>query len=250
MHLSAMTVMNDCITRYMKKNRRYRVLDFGSFINTGQQMHHRLLLEGYDVRITGVDLQAGNNVDIQMTRPYRIPVRSRSQDVVITGQVFEHVPFPFASMLEIARVLKPGGMLFLTVPSRGHRHSTYDLWRFYPDSMRAFAAYAGLRLVEAHTDFPPRVKGGQRHDYAKIDTEFHYWGDTVGVFRRPRTRRPSLWRVLHRAVELRHVNGIGDLSGVPRPPEPPTAARQARRRRQLRLKERLAGSADTSAGQD
>jgi SAM-dependent methyltransferase len=242
MHLSAVTLMNDCIGTYMTKERKYRVLDFGSFINTGQRLHHRMLLEGYDVTVTGVDIQAGNNVDKQMTKPYRIPVRSRSQDIVISGQVFEHIPFPFASMLEIARVLKPGGLFFMTVPSRGHRHSTYDLWRYYPDSMRALAAYAGLELLEAHTDFPPRLDGGRRHDYAAIDHQFHYWGDTTGVFRRPRRRRPSLWRLLHRAVERRYVNGIGDLSGTPAPPPPATAGRAARERRQRRLEERLKGT--------
>jgi SAM-dependent methyltransferase len=240
MQLSAMTLMNDCIRTYMTKDRKYQVLDFGSFINVGQRLNHRMLFDGYDATITGVDIQAGNNVDRQMPKPYKIPLRSRSQDVVLSGQVFEHIPFPFASMLEIARVLKPGGLFFLTVPSRGHRHSTYDLWRYYPDSMRALAAYAGLELLEAHTDFPPRLDGGNRHDYARIDHEFHYWGDTLGVFRRPRRRRPSPWRVLHRVVELRHANGIGDLSGVPRPPKPETARRAARRRRQLRLKAQLA----------
>jgi SAM-dependent methyltransferase len=159
----------------------------------------------------------------------------------MSGQVFEHIPFPFASMLEIARVLKPGGLFFMTVPSRGHRHSTYDLWRYYPDSMRALAAYAGLELLQAHTDFPPRLDGGDRHDYAAIDHQYHYWGDTVGVFRRPRRRRPSVWGPFHRAVELRHANRIGDLSGTPRPPRPANIGRPARQRRQRRLQERLVG---------
>jgi SAM-dependent methyltransferase len=249
MHLSAMSAMNDCITTYMTKDRDYQLLDFGSFTNVGQKMNHRMLLDGYRCSITGVDIQAGNNVDIPMTKPYRIPVRSRSQDIVISGQVFEHIPFPFASMLEIARVLKPGGLFFMTVPSRGHRHSTYDLWRYYPDSMRALAAYAGLELLQAHTDFPPRLDGGDRHDYAAIDHEFHYWGDTTGVFRRPRRRRPSPWRLLHRVVELRHVNAIGDLSGVPKPPRPANAGRAGRERRQRRLLERLEGTPAQGSGQ-
>src|SRR4051794_13662574 len=100
-----MACMDDCIRTYMDKGRHYDVLDFGSYINRGQTLHHRMLLDGYDCSVTGVDIQAGPNVDRVMTQPYRIPLPSRSQDVVISGQVFEHVPYPFASMLEIARVL-------------------------------------------------------------------------------------------------------------------------------------------------
>jgi SAM-dependent methyltransferase len=216
-HPSAMARMQASINTYLDPKRHYDLLDFGSFINEGQHHSHRELLTEHDVTITGVDIQAGRNVDIQMKQPYRIPVPTKSQDVVLAGQVFEHIPFPFASMLEIARVLRPGGYLFMTVPSRGHHHSTYDCWRYYPDSMRALAAYSELELLQALTDWPPAQEGtARRHDYAKIDLEDAYWGDTSAVFRKPKWR-PSPRRALNRWVSLRFANGIGDLSSVPRP---------------------------------
>jgi SAM-dependent methyltransferase len=216
MHQSAMNRMVECIEKYLNKKKHYYVLDFGSFINTGQVAHHRELLAGYNCHITGVDIQAGRNVDVQMTKPYSIPMPSNSQDVVITGQVFEHIPFPWVSMLEIARVLKPGGFLFLTAPSRGHRHSTYDCWRYYPDSMRALAVHAELNLLEAYTDFPPNVAGGKKHDYAAIDSTDHYWGDTTGVFQKPRWTF-SLRRILIRRLTVRYANQFNGLESVPRP---------------------------------
>ncbi len=217
MHATAMARMQASINTYMDTSRHYDVLDFGSFINKGQQHSHRELLNAYDVTITGVDIQAGRNVDIQMPKPYQIPVRANSQDIVLSGSVFEHIPFPFASMLEIARVLRTGGHLFMTVPSRGHHHSTYDPWRYYPDSMRALAAYAELDLLQALTDWPPLQEGSdKRHDYAAIDQKGSYWGDTSAVFRKPKWK-PSPRRVVNRYVSLRFANGIGDLSSVPRP---------------------------------
>ena len=202
MHPSALAAMQASIEQHLTTTRHYDLLDFGSFVNKGQSVTHRDLLTAYDVTITGVDIQAGRNVDIQMTEPYRIPVGTSSQDVVLSGQVFEHIPFPFASMLEIARVLRQGGLFFLTAPSRGHHHSTYDLWRYYPDSMRALAAYAELELLSVSTDWPPSTAGG-RHDVAAIDTRDSYWGDTSAVF------------TLNRYVALRWANGIGDLSRPP-----------------------------------
>lgn len=216
MHQSAMNRMTDCIETYLTKDAHYDVLDFGSFINAGQTAHHRSLLEPYDCTIRGVDIQAGRNVDYVMSKPYTIPLPRGSQDVVITGQVFEHIPFPWVSILEIARVLRPGGLLFLTAPSRGHHHSTYDLWRYYPDSMRALAAQADLELLEAYTDFPPTLPGSDRHDYASIDTAGHYWGDTTGVFRKPHWGF-SLRRVIVHQVTVRNANRIGGLESVPRP---------------------------------
>jgi SAM-dependent methyltransferase len=210
-----MNRMTECIEKYLTKKDHYQVLDFGSFINEGQVAHHRSLLADYDCDIVGVDIQAGRNVDKQMVKPYSIPLASNSQDVVLSGQVFEHIPFPWASILEIARVLRPKGFLFLTVPSRGHVHSTYDLWRYYPDSMRALAAHADLTLLEAYTDFPP-VGDTKRHDYARIDVAHRYWGDTTGVFQKPQWKR-SLRRRLVREVMVRNANRIGGLESVPRP---------------------------------
>ncbi|MGJ9411315.1 TylF/MycF/NovP-related O-methyltransferase [Aeromicrobium sp. CF4.19] len=218
MHLSAMASMKRCIDTYLIDDVEYQVLDFGSFINTGQKLSHRQLLGHVRAVVTGVDIQAGRNVDRQMIEPYTIPVDDDSMDVVITGQVFEHIPFPFVSMIEIARVLRPGGLLFFAAPSRGHRHSTYDLWRYYPDSLRAFASFAELELLEAHTAWPPTQD--QRFLYGQIDAD-EYWGDTVGVMRKP-TWRPSRARKRRHRVLRDWANELGGLERVPIPGPGPT----------------------------
>src|SRR3954464_5237407 len=204
------------IERYMPKNRHYRVLDFGSGTSPSQTLTHRSLLTDHQVDYVGTDIRKGNNIDLVMEKPYRIPVKSRSVDVVLSGQVFEHVPFFWASLLEIARVMKPGAYFFMTVPSRGHEHTDYDCWRVYPDGMRAMAAWSRLNLVEAFTDFPPSIpgRGRKKHDFSEIDTENYYWGDSVGVFRKPRTY-PELRAAVLRRVVLLWANTIGDLELIP-----------------------------------
>ncbi|MFG3406123.1 methyltransferase type 11 [Streptomyces sp. NPDC048142] len=54
---------------------------------------HRALLAGHRIDYFGVDVRDGPNVDAVMTNPYRIPARSNSADVVLSGQGFEHIPF-------------------------------------------------------------------------------------------------------------------------------------------------------------
>ncbi len=212
MHTSARNHMQLSVDTYLSKDRHYDVLDFGSQV-AGDGHSHRETLMGYDVSYTGVDIAPGQNVDVVMKKPYRVPLRSSSVDVVITGQTFEHIPFMWASFMEISRVLRPGGLILLTVPSRGHIHFTADCWRFYPDSMRALAAFARLTLLEAHTDMPPKhPRGGV--DYARVDYDRNYWGDTIGVFRKP-MHYSKLVRVVGEVV-VWWANRVGGIDHVPR----------------------------------
>ena len=204
------------IETYLRKDRPYRVMDLGSRISERQTLSHRGLLDDYDVDYVGVDVKPGRNVDVVLDQPYRIAVKSRSVDVVLCGQVFEHIAFPWVTMLEIARVLRPRGWAFLVAPSRGHVHDTYDAWRYYPDSWRALAAFSRLVLKEAHADVPPVRRGTNRHHYRAIDQEGHYWGDSVGVFRKP-VKYPERKIALPREVLVRWANRVSDLDHVPRP---------------------------------
>lgn len=218
MHDSARAHMALCIKMHLRKDRTYRVVDLGSRVPRGQTLTHRDLLEDYSCHVLGIDVCAGRNVDLVMAQPYRIPLHSNSVDVVISGQVFEHIPFPWVTILEVARVLRGGGYAFITAPSRGHVHAFHDCWRYYPDSWRALAAFSRLRLKEAHTDFPPLREGSGRHfDYAALDADDHYWGDSVAVFRKP-ANYPERKIALPRELLIRWANRVADLDQVPAPP--------------------------------
>jgi SAM-dependent methyltransferase len=204
LHASALAAVRSSIERFMSVDRHYDVVDFGSLAR-GDSPTHRDLLTGRDCRLVGVDVVAGNNVDLVMPKPYTIPLPSRSADVVISGQVFEHIPFPFTSLLEIRRVLRPDGIFIMTVPSRGHRHDKYDCWRVYPDGVRALAAFAMMSLEYVHTDFPAKDADG-RLDYTRVKS---YWGDTVAVLRRP--QRGAARTAVLRWVLQAWSNSIGSL---------------------------------------
>ncbi|MDN5791120.1 MAG: class I SAM-dependent methyltransferase [Micrococcales bacterium] len=147
MHRSARALMKQSLDAHLSRRRRYDVIDLGSAISRGQSLTHRDLLEPYLGSYTGVDIKANANVDVLMSRPYTIPCRSRSADVVISGQAFEHIPFPWATAMEIRRVLRPGGLAIITAPSRGHVHDVYDCWRIC--RMRHIRHYVPLRIMSA-----------------------------------------------------------------------------------------------------
>ncbi|MBL8688533.1 MAG: class I SAM-dependent methyltransferase [Rhodospirillaceae bacterium] len=179
MHLSSYQHMQDLIGRYLDRGRRLEILDIGSSDvvdpDPAQPGSYRPLFENPGWRYRGIDIAPGKNVDIVMSDPNRLPLPGGTADLIVSGQAFEHAEFFWVLFLEMARVTKPGGHIFLIAPSRGpeHRYPT-DCWRFYPDGYRALAKYSGLELVEVTTDWAPHPVP----DSAQ-------WGDTVGVFRRP-----------------------------------------------------------------
>jgi SAM-dependent methyltransferase len=162
--------MQRLVSKYLDRDRTLDALDIGSYDVNGS---YRTLFDSAKWRYTGVDLEKGPGVDVVLTSPYRFPFASRSKDVIVSGQAFEHVEYFWMSWLEMIRVLKPGGLIFLIAPSRGPEHRyPQDCWRFYPDGYRALAKFGRCELVEVTTDWEPHPDPGSAP-----------WGDTVGVFR-------------------------------------------------------------------
>lgn len=62
-----------------------------------------------------------------------IPFEDASIDVALVTEVLEHCVNPFAAVAELHRVVKPGGLLFVTSPFIWSWHGTddyKDYWRF------------------------------------------------------------------------------------------------------------------------
>ncbi len=129
-------------------------------------------------RYVGMDMSAGNNVDLVLSDPYRWrKIKSESVDVLVSGQAFEHIEYFWVTMLEIARVLKPGGLCCIIAPAGGHEHRyPVDCWRFYPDSFVALARFARLELLSVSTQWEPK-------NYLDGSDE---WKDTMFVGRKPK----------------------------------------------------------------
>ncbi len=79
----------------------------------------------------------------------RLPVRSGSADLVLNTQVLEHVPDPSRAVEEMARILKPGGQLFLTAPQGWPEHQQpHDFFRFTRFSLEGLLRNAGFSRWE------------------------------------------------------------------------------------------------------
>ena len=79
-----------------------------------------------------------------------IPVPDSSYDIVLCTEVLEHVPEPIAALQEMARIVKPGGRLFITAPlGSGLHQAPYHYYGGYtPYWYQHFCPKFGLSVVE------------------------------------------------------------------------------------------------------
>lgn len=177
MHRSSYEKMEAFRDAYLDAYRQAElvILDVGSAAVEGERGSYRELLARPPWRYLGLDAAPGPNVDIVPADPYRWDaVADRSIDVVVSGQAFEHIEWPWLTIQEIARVLRDGGLACIIAPSAGPVHRfPMDCWRYYPDGLPALARYAGLHVVETHWD----------QGYAWPENAF--WGEACAILQRP-----------------------------------------------------------------
>jgi SAM-dependent methyltransferase len=125
-------------------------------------------------RVVGLDIDAealrsavrdGSLSPLQVDLWQPLPLRSKTFDLVLAGEVIEHVPFPERLLAEAARILRPGGVIVGSVPNafriknrllflagREYEYDPTHLRRFSPTSLR--------ELLESHftrVEIYPRV---------------------------------------------------------------------------------------------
>lgn len=120
---------------------------------------------------TGIDFAEGKGVDVILTDPYKFPFGDETFDVAVCSNCLEHSEFFWLTFMEILRILKPTGLLFITVPANAavHRYPV-DCWRFYPDSgmaLRNWARRSGTNadLLESFTG---KQRAGLMNDFTAV----------------------------------------------------------------------------------
>jgi SAM-dependent methyltransferase len=168
MHDTAMAAGAAFFEAYLVGSRP-RILDVGAMNVNGSL--RSLAPEGADY--VGLDLEAGLGVDVVLEGA-TYPFEADSFDACVSVSCLEHDAAFWDSFLEMARVCRPGGFVFLDVPSNGPYHAyPHDNWRFYPDAglaLERWAQRAGqpMQLIESGTL-------RRRHDV---------WNDLVMVFQK------------------------------------------------------------------
>lgn len=133
--------------------RHYASRTGGSLLDLGAGTKpYARLYEPYFATCTSVDVEHSphdiGDVDT-IASADDLPFEAESFDCVLCTEVLEHCRLPARVMEEMARVLRPGGKLFLTTPLLVALHEMpHDYYRYTPSALRDLADRAGLSVEQ------------------------------------------------------------------------------------------------------
>jgi SAM-dependent methyltransferase len=118
------------------------ILDIGA----GQQQYKHLFTDhnSYEACDLELGFHPGEKPDL-VASIYDIPREKEQYDVVLLLQVLEHLEYPLAGLREVHRLLKEGGLLFISVPQASGDH-------FAPHHYFNYTQF-GLQSVLRQTSF-------------------------------------------------------------------------------------------------
>ncbi len=125
-----------------------KVLEIGpdTFPSTYRSLADEVSVSSWDT----LDVCENASLTYQKSPEYQFPIPSESYDVVLSGQVIEHVRKPWTWVRELARITRPGGLVITIGPVSWPYHEVpVDCWRIYPEGMRALYEDANLLILHS-----------------------------------------------------------------------------------------------------
>lgn len=129
-----------------------KVLDLGCGVGESQTYFTNLIL---NLEWIGLDIEDSPEVQNRKEKNEKfvtydgihIPFAGNYFDLIFCKQVFEHVKYPRELLLEISRVLKPGGH-FIGSTSHLEPFHSYSYWNFTPYGFSILVQEVNLKLLE------------------------------------------------------------------------------------------------------
>lgn len=153
-HCSQSSIV-DAIVRMVRPH----IDEFESILDVGcgANLHYDMAIAGAGKRVFGVDFtmsflrlapQQRPGIFLAQADALRLPFKDGSFSAVICSETIEHIPHDSAVIAEIARVLRPQALLFVTVP---------NLWNADRLIRMAKTRDFTVRLMEGHVrEYSPR----------------------------------------------------------------------------------------------
>lgn len=165
-----------------------RMLDIGCGVGGFLEAceHHFPCAIGLDIVIEATQECRNKGLHVIIGDSEHLPLRKNSFDVVRAKEILEHLADPTRLLVEARRVLRPGGLLLVHVPS--HYSMLYPIANFYDDytHVRPLTKFGLTRLL---TDTGFKVLGIEGYTVGRSPLE-RILGRAVA------TVLPHTWRAL------------------------------------------------------
>jgi ubiquinone/menaquinone biosynthesis C-methylase UbiE len=143
MHSNSRLLFQKYAKRLIVKGQR--ILEIGP---DGFPSTYRRLTEDVSCVWHTLDIYDNSNLTYSNSKEYSFAIPDDSYDVVLSGQVIEHVRRPWRWLPELARVTRHGGLVITINPvSWIYHEAPIDCWRIYPEGMKALYEDASLTVL-------------------------------------------------------------------------------------------------------
>jgi len=153
-----------------------KVLEIGpDFPSVYQQLTDGLSLEWHTL-----DMHDNPSLTYPNSSAYTFTIPDRTYDIVLSGQVIEHVRKPWKWMPELARVAKTDGLVMTINPvSWPYHEAPVDCWRIYPEGMKGLYEESSLTVIlslweSLETPYFRRYLPGASREYQSRKWRFVY----------------------------------------------------------------------------
>jgi SAM-dependent methyltransferase len=142
-HKNSILLFKKYATEYFSSKSKVLEIGADAIPSTYQQ-----IVESNEITWDTIDLQKREGFTFVSNSEYSFPIKSNEYDIVLSGQVLEHVRKPWIWLKEIYRVVNVGGIVITINPASWPYHEApIDCWRAYPDGMISLYEDAGLSTI-------------------------------------------------------------------------------------------------------
>jgi SAM-dependent methyltransferase len=132
------------VSKHRQELANGKALDFGAGVSP-----YAAIFEQAGITLLRADIEPDNPQVLAISPDGRVPLPDSSLDAVLSTQVLEHVADVQAYLREAHRLLRPGGLLYLSTHGAFilHRHPT-DFRRWTIDGLKYEIEEAGFRVEQ------------------------------------------------------------------------------------------------------
>lgn len=156
------------------------VVEVGAYQTTGQEGYADLRPFFPGREYIGIDAEAGPGVD-RVEDVHALGFDTASIGAIVCADTLEHVADPARAIAEMRRVLRPGGVLMVSMPFAFPIHYMPDYVRYTPEGLSRLLAAFDQRVVFGHGDAqnPHTVNGVARAEGGGDQSEFARLADRL-----------------------------------------------------------------------
>ena len=143
MHTNSKLLFTKYATEYFRPNTRILEIGPDRFPST-----YRSMVGRDSMAWETLDLYKDERLTFSTESEYEFPIPDNTYDIVLSGQVIEHVRKIWVWMKELSRVCKPGGIVITVNPvSWPYHEAPIDCWRVFPEGMKALYEDSSLEVI-------------------------------------------------------------------------------------------------------